>query len=130
MSALPAWSDSQAWQLALLGVAASLPVTALLNWLPNSGATVSAGAVIVGAMIAGALAANRATTPEAAGLRSGFLGGVVAVIEFAVTPGATETWSVFSVAFVGTAIVMVICFSSVFGVVLGHLGGWVANSTT
>ena len=130
MSALQVWSDSGGWQLAVLGLVASLPATALLNWLPNSRATVGGGAMIVGAMIAGALAADRATDPGAAGLRAGFLGGVVAVVAFAVRLTATEPWSVSRIAFVGAAIVTVLCLSPVFGLGFGRLGGWVANSVT
>ena len=117
----------QVWQAALLGLLASLPATAVVNWLPNSEATIGGGAMVIGAMIAGAVAANRSIHPTAAGLRAGFLGGVVAVLAFVGTVGVTATWSATRVVFFTFAGVMVLSIAPVFGLVFGWIGGWVAN---
>lgn len=118
----------QVWYVAILGTIAALPATAVINWLPNSKSTVSAGVMIVGAMIAGAVAANRSIEPSAAGLRAGFLGGVIAVSVFLLTEATTVTWSLNTIPFFLIAVVMLLCVSPVFGLISGKIGGWVANT--
>ena len=118
----------QVWYVAILGTIAALPATVLINWLPNSESTVGAGVMIVGAMIAGAIAANRSTEPSAAGVRAGFLGGVIAVSVFLLTEATTVTWSLNTIPFFLVAVVMLLCVSPVFGLISGRIGGWVANT--
>ena len=118
----------QVWYVAILGTIAALPATVLINRLPNSGSTVSAAVMIVGAMIAGAVAATRSIEPSAAGLRTGFLGGVIAVAVFLLTEATTVTWSLNTILFFLIAVVMLLCVSPVFGLVFGRIGGWVANT--
>ncbi|ESS10284.1 MAG: hypothetical protein A07HR60_02298 [uncultured archaeon A07HR60] len=77
----------QIWYVAILGTIAALPATILINRLPNSEATVSGGVMLVAPMIAGAVAATRSIEPGATGLRTGFLGGVIAVAVFFLTEG-------------------------------------------
>ena len=116
------------WHVAMLGTIATLPATVLINWLPNSEATVGGGVILVGAMIAGAVAANRSVEPGAAGLRAGFLGGMIAVSVFILTDGTTVTWSLNTIVFFLIADVMLLCISPVFGLISGRIGGWVANT--
>jgi hypothetical protein len=118
----------QVWHVAILGTIAALPATVLINWLPNSEVTVGGGVMLVGAMIAGAVAANRSVDPSAAGLRAGFLGGVIAVSVFILTEGTTVTWSLNTIMFFLVAVVMLLCISPVFGLISGRIGGWVANT--
>jgi len=123
-------SVPQVWRTAILGTAASVPATVVLNRLPDSEATVGGGVMILGAMIAGALAVSRSVDPSAAGLRAGFLGGVVATLRFAVTKAPAATWSPSRLAFFGLAGGAVLCLSPVFGVVSGWVGGRVASILT
>jgi hypothetical protein len=118
----------QVWHVAILGTIAALPATVVINWLPNSEVTVGGGVMLVGAIIAGAVAANRSVEPSAAGLRAGFLGGMIAVSVFILTEGATVTWSLSTIVFFLIAVVMFLCISPVFGLVSGRIGGWVANT--
>lgn len=119
-----------AWRFALIGALASLPVAAVLNWLPNSEATSGGGIMIIGAFIAGVVAAIRSTNPDAAGLRAGFLGGVVAVLTLIVTVvnGTTAAWPLSRVVFWVFASGLGLCVASIFGLGCGHVGGWVANT--
>lgn len=116
------------WVVATLGAIAGLPATAAVNWLPNSEATVGGGVMIVGAMIAGAVAATRSVEPSAAGLRAGFLGGMIAVSVFIYTDSATVTWSLNTSVFFLIAVVTILCISPVVGLISGRIGGWVANT--
>ncbi|WP_318570702.1 DUF5518 domain-containing protein [Salinigranum marinum] len=118
----------QVWRVAILGTIAALPATAVINWLPNSEATVGGGAMIVGPIIAGAVAANGSVEPSAAGLRAGFLGGMIAVSVFILTEGTTVTWSLNTIIFFLIAVVMLLCISPVFGLISGRIGGRVANT--
>lgn len=118
----------QVWYVAILGTIAALPATVLINWLPNSKATVGGGVMLVGAMIAGAVAANRPVEPSGAGLRAGFLGGVIAISVFLLTEGTTVTWSLNTIVFFLIACVVFLCISPVFGLISGRIGGWVANT--
>ncbi|WP_080510493.1 DUF5518 domain-containing protein [Halorubrum coriense] len=118
----------QVWRVAILGALAALPATVILNWLPNSEATVGGGVMIVGALIAGAIATRRSVEPSAAGLRAGFLGGATAVAVFLIREGTTVVWSLNTSVFFAIAIVMVLSFTPVFGLIFGRIGGWVANT--
>ncbi|SFS34137.1 DUF5518 domain-containing protein [Halostagnicola kamekurae] len=116
------------WRFAFIGAIASLPITVLVNWLPNSEATIGAGIMIFGAFIAGIIAATRASDPSAAGLRAGFIGGVFGLLIFLVTAGTTATWSRSSVIFFVFASGLVVCVAPLFGRGCGRVGGWVANT--
>lgn len=123
-----------AWRFALVGALASLPVAIILNWLPNSEATIGGGIMIIGAFIAGVIAAIRSTDPGAAGLRAGFLGGVLAVLTLIVTvistvgSGTTAVWPLSRVVFWIFASGLVLCIAPVFGLGCGRVGGWMANT--
>lgn len=119
---------SPAWRSALAGALASLPATAVLNWLPNSEATVGGGIMIVGGLVAGGVAAVRSTDPGAAGLRAGLLGGVVAALAFVVTLDPTSAWPPSRVVFWTVSGGVVLCLASVFGLGCGRVGGWVASA--
>ncbi|RDZ62614.1 hypothetical protein C5B90_15705 [Haloferax sp. Atlit-12N] len=119
---------SPAWNAALIGVIVSLPVITVVNWLPESESTVGAGMMIFGAFIAGAVAAVRSTDPDAAGLRAGFLGGVLELVIFAVTTGTTAAWPLSRVAFFAFAAGAVLCLASLFGLGCGRVGGWVVRA--
>ena len=115
------------WRVTILGAAASLPAAAVLNWLPNSGATVGGAVLVIGAPIAGAVAATRSVDPGAAGLRAGVLAGVAATLAAIVTDAPTATWSPSRVAFFVVAAVTMLCLVPAFGWVLGRVGGRVAT---
>jgi hypothetical protein len=119
---------SPAWRYALIGALISLPVSAIINWLSNSEATIGGGIMIVGALIAGGIAAIRSTEPSAAGLRAGFLGGIVSVLTFIVTVGMTAAWPLSRVAFWVFAGGVILCIAPIFGLGCGRIGGWVTNT--
>ena len=118
----------QVWRAAVLGTIVSLPATVIINWLPNSEATAGGAAIIVGPMIAGAVAANRSVESSAAGLRAGFLGGVVAVSGFILTEATAVAWSLNTIVFFLIAAGMLLCLSPVFGLIFGRIGGWAATT--
>ena len=118
----------QVWRAAVLGTIVSLPATVIINWLPNSEATAGGGAIIVGPMIAGAVAANRSVESSAAGLRAGFLGGVVAVSGFILTEAMAVAWSLNTIVFFLIAAGILLCLSPVFGLIFGRIGGWAAST--
>ena len=118
----------QVWRVAILGTVVALPGTAVINRLPNSEATIGGGVMLVGPIIAGAVAANRSVEPSAAGLRAGFLGGMIAVSVFILTEGTTVTWSLNTIVFFLIAGVMLLCISPVFGLISGRIGGWIAHT--
>lgn len=89
----------QIWHVSILGAIAALPATVVIDRLPNSKTTVSGGIMIVGALIAGGIAANRSVDPNTAGLRAGFLGGLIAVFVFVLTEGTTVMWSLNTIVF-------------------------------
>lgn len=117
----------QIWRIAILGTIAALPATVVINWLPNSELTIGGGVLLVGATIAGAVAGRRSVDPSAAGLRAGFLGGIVTISVFILTDGRTVAWSLNMIVFFLIAVVMFLCISPVFGLISGRIGGWVAN---
>lgn len=117
----------QVWRIAILGAIAALPATVVINWLPNSELTIGGGVLLVGATIAGAVAGERSVDPSAAGLRAGFLGGIITVSVFILTEGATVAWSLNVIVFFLIAIVMFLCISPVVGLISGQIGGWVAS---
>lgn len=121
-------SPSPAWRFAFVGALASLPATVVLNWLPNSQATVGGGAMVVGALIAGGLAATRSVDPGSTGLRTGFLGGVVGLSTFVVRLDTSAGWPLSRVLFWVFAGIAVLCVAPAFGLVFGRIGGWVANA--
>jgi hypothetical protein len=122
-----------AWRFAFIGALASLPVTALVNWLPNSDANIAGGIMIFGAFIAGGIAAIRSTGPDAAGFRAGMLGGIIAILTPVVTADSPSidiliAWpSPYGLA---TLAVVVLVLASMFGLVLGRTGGWAATTVT
>jgi hypothetical protein len=134
VSPSPRRGVASAWRFALVGVLASLPVTAALNRLPNSGADVAGGIMVVGAFVAGAVAALRSSDPGAAGFRAGLFAGVVAALapvvrsagvaagSTAATPGSPPRAAAFLVL---AAVVLVL--ASAFGWAFGRVGGGVAT---
>lgn len=128
LSSIRLYRIPQVWRVAVLGTIAALPATAVINWLPNSEATIGGGVMVVGSIISGAVAANRSAEPSAAGVRAGFLGGLIAVSVFIFTDGTTVRWSLNTIVFFIIAVVMVLCVSPMFGLVSGHIGGWIANT--
>lgn len=116
------------WRVAMLGMIAALPATVIINWLPNSEANIGGGVVIIGSILAGGFAATRSVEPSAGGLRTGFLGGMIALSVFILTEGMTLTRSFSTIAFSLVAVVTFLCISSVFGYISGRIGGWVAST--
>ena len=119
---------SQDWRVAILGTIAALPATVVIDWLPNSEATVGGGVTVVGALIAGGIAVNRSIEPSAAGLRAGFLGGLIAVSVFVLTEGTTVAWSLNTVVLFLIAVLMLLWLSPVFALIFGRIGGWVTHA--
>ncbi|PGF16120.1 hypothetical protein CP556_08305 [Natrinema sp. CBA1119] len=128
VSPLRAHTLPPAWRFALIGAIASLPAIDVLNWLPNSEGTIGGGIMIIGAFVAGVIAAIRSSDPSAAGLRAGFIGGVLGLLIFIVAAGTTATWSLRRVVFVVFAGGLVVCVAPLFGLGFGRVGGWVANT--
>ena len=124
----------RAWRFALIGALASLPFALLINWMPNSEATIGGSIMTVGAFIAGVIAVSRSTDADAAGVRAGILGGVVGVSMFIVIvasdvlSGSPASWSVSRVVFFGFASVLFLFVAPIFGLVFGRVGGWVTNT--
>jgi hypothetical protein len=116
------------WRFAFVGALASLPLTVLLNRLPNSGGTLGAGVMTAGAFVAGALAASR-SDPGGAGLRAGLVGFAVELVAF-VGRADTAAWSPSRVAFWVLAAAGVACVSAVFGLCFGRAGGWLASAVS
>ncbi|GGN94129.1 hypothetical protein GCM10009030_20190 [Haloarcula pellucida] len=96
--------------------------------MPNSEATISAGIMILGAFIAGVAASIRSSDPNAAGLRAGFIGGVLGLLTFISAAGLTPTGSLPRLVFVVFASGLVVCVAPLFGLGFGHIGGWIANA--
>ncbi|ADQ68511.1 hypothetical protein C499_14085 [Halogeometricum borinquense DSM 11551] len=136
VSPLPTRTLQTEWRFALIGALASLPVAAVVNSLPNSEATLGGGVMIIGAFIGGAIAAIRSASPDAAGLRAGFLGGVIAVLTFIVTvvsaasSGTVAAWTLSRIVFWVAGGVLVLCVAPIFGLGCGRVGGWAANTVS
>lgn len=128
VSPFGAHNPSSAWRFACLGVLVSVPATAILNWLPNSGATLGGGAMIVGALIAGGVAATRSVDSGAAGVRAGLLGGLIEILLLTVRVDITAAWPLSRVVFWVVAGMFVLIVAPVFGLVFGRAGGWVATT--
>ncbi|CQR52339.1 MULTISPECIES: DUF5518 domain-containing protein [Haloferax] len=129
MVSIPRFSAlSPAWNAALVGAIASIPVSTLVNWLPDSEATVGAGVMLFGGFIAGAVAAVRSVDSDAAGLRAGFLGGGLELLIFAVTTAPTAAWPLSRVAFFAVAGGAILCLAPLFGLGCGRIGGWVVQT--
>jgi hypothetical protein len=124
-SSLPA-----VWRFAIVGTLASLPITVVVNWLPDSEAAIGGGIMIFGAFIAGIVAETRSANPGAAGLRAGVLAGVVAGLTLLVEVASTTQLSVLSVAFVVLASGLALIVAPAFGLVFGRIGGWTVNTVT
>ncbi|RDI70286.1 DUF5518 domain-containing protein [Halopelagius longus] len=123
-----------AWRFALVGALASLPVTVVLNRLPNSEADVTGGIMVVGAFVAGVAAASRSTDADAAGVRAGLLAGAVAVLTPVATAGGSAVGGTAipfppsRVAIFAAMSAVALALSSIFGLVFGRIGGWVVTA--
>ena len=124
----PPTSLPSAWRFALIGALASLPIGTVVDRLPNSAVPLGAAVMLIGGFVAGATATLRSSDPDAAGLRAGFLGGVLAVATFVVTAGVSAAWPDPRLAFFAVASVVALCLAPLFGLVSGRLGGWTANA--
>ncbi|WP_135852351.1 DUF5518 domain-containing protein [Halorussus salinus] len=132
-------TSSSAWRLALVGAVASLPVTALLNRLPDSGATLGGGIMVVGAFVAGVAAAIRSADSDVAidsgdaGLRAGLLGGVAGILAPTLTADGPSIEALVAwpspLRLVGF-VVVALALASMFGLAFGRIGGWVATTVT
>ncbi|WP_435365808.1 DUF5518 domain-containing protein [Haloarchaeobius sp. DYHT-AS-18] len=119
---------SIAWRFAILGALVSLPITIVVNWLPDSEATIGGGIMTLGAFVAGVLAAIRSRDSSAAGFRTGFLAAVVGVLTSILTGGSPAAWPTSKVVFFVLASGLVLCVAPFFGLVCGRAGGWMANT--
>jgi len=89
--------------------------------------------MIFGAFTAGVAAAIRSTDPDAAGVRAGALGGVVAVLTPTVAGDgpSVETLLAWPSPYLLVGLAVVALFiSSLFGLVCGRIGGRVATAAT
>ncbi|ERG93935.1 DUF5518 domain-containing protein [Haloquadratum walsbyi] len=121
-------SIPQVWRVAILGVIAALPATVIVNWFPYSEAGIGGGVMIIGSILAGGFAATRSVEPSAAGLRTGFLSGMIALSVFIITEGMTLMRSVSAIVFFLINVVMLLCASPFFGMIFGRVGGWIINA--
>ena len=135
LSTLP--RSLSAWECALIGTLASVPLILLEGWLPDTEIDIGAGIMIFRAFIAGFIAVIRSVNPDAAGLRAGLLGGIVAILisiiseaSFAIKntmiawPSAPSTlvFVIFSV--------IILVLTPLFGLIFGLIGGRVAATIT
>ncbi|GAB3019290.1 DUF5518 domain-containing protein [Natronobiforma cellulositropha] len=113
-----------AWRFALTGFLASLPITAVLYSPPNPIWTTGAGLVLVGPFLAGAVAATYSSDPGAAGIRAGFIGGLLTPLELFVPVflGLTHPKSLFTIVF---TLALAVGIGLLLGLVFGYVGGWV-----
>lgn len=118
---------STVWWVALLGALAAGPATFVLTRLPATTASPGGGVVVVGSAIAGALAVRWGVDASAAGLRTGFIGGVVGTVAFLLGLDPAGPWAASRLLFVLVAPVVVVGGAALFGVAFGRLGGWVAR---
>ncbi|GAA0677538.1 DUF5518 domain-containing protein [Natronoarchaeum mannanilyticum] len=119
---------SATWRFALVGAIASLPVTAVLNLLPDSEATVGGGVMIFGAFIGGAIAAVRSSDPDDVGIRAGFVGAILGLLVFLLTEGTTVTWGLPKAVFFVFGGGLMVFVASLFGMGFGRVGGWTADA--
>ncbi|WP_168216017.1 DUF5518 domain-containing protein [Halorussus marinus] len=124
-----------AWRFALVGALASIPLTVLLDRLPDAEANVAGGIMVLGAFIAGAAAALSSNDAGGAGLRAGLLAGLVAVLApvRATVSSAIGATGIPSPSGVGTFVAfggLVVALASTFGLACGRLGGWVVSALT
>lgn len=122
-----------AWRYALLGAVVSLPVSAVVDRLPNSEATVGAGIMVFGGFIAGVVAATRASDPGAAGLRAGVVGGVVGVTRvvveyFGASHATIGPWEPSRIVPLLIAAAVFLALGPGFGLVFGRVGGWLTDA--
>lgn len=129
-SALRNHSVPQLWLITILGAAASIPAGVIINQFPNSEATVGGAVMIIGATIGGAIAATRAVNPGKVGLRTGLLGGVIAVLLSVPSVPTMATWPASRFVFFVFPGGAVVCIASAFGWVFGQTGGWIAGAVT
>jgi hypothetical protein len=88
--------------------------------------------MIFGALLAGVFARLRSGDPDAAGLRAGVLGGVVAIFTPVVANGpAVDTLLAWPSPFevVGLSAVVLV-LAALFGLAFGRIGGWLAAAVT
>lgn len=123
-------SLSPAWKFALIGTVASIPITIVLNWLPEQIAQADFGAAIFvfGALIAGFVATVYSSDPGTAGLLTGFIGAVVGVGTSTVVAGETLTSSLFTAVFFLFGMGLLVVIASLFGLFFGRIGGWLATT--
>mgnify|MGYP006276686951 FL=1 len=126
-----------AWQCAFIGALASVPLILLEGWLPGTEIDIGGGIMMFGGLIAGFIAVMRSAKPDAAGLRAGLLGGVVAIfisISSEVSFAAENTAMVLPPAsrilvfFLFSIIILVL--TPLFGLIFGLIGGRVAATIT
>jgi hypothetical protein len=137
MSPSPFRTVPSAWRSALIGALASLPVTVLVNWLPDSEADIAGGIILFGAFIAGVVATLRSTGPDAAGSRAGLLSAGIGILTPAVAAVSSAIESTViawpspsrMVIFVVSG-VLILVLAPAFGWVCGRIGGWVATAVT
>ena len=121
---------SSAWKFTLVGIGASIPVTIVLNWLPDQISQADFGATILvfGALIAGFVAKVYSSDPGTAGLLTGFIGAVVGISTSTVVAGESITSSLSTIVFFFFATGLLIVVASLFGLFFGRIGGWFANT--
>jgi hypothetical protein len=126
-----------AWRFALVGAVVSVPITVFGNLLSISEASIAGGIMIFGALIAGFVATIRSAQPDAAGVRAGLLGGVIAILTpfiAAASPIIQQTGIVqpspSRIVFFVVASGVILVLSPLFGLVCGRIGGWMATTVT
>ncbi|QAU14109.1 hypothetical protein EKH57_16200 [Halorubrum sp. BOL3-1] len=82
--------------------------------------------MLAGPAIAGAVA-NGPEESAAAGVRAGFLGGVIEVLVFVISEGPTILRPTSQIPFLAFAVVMILCTSPLLGWVFGRLGGRISE---
>lgn len=122
-SALRNHNVPQLWLVTILGAAASIPAGVVVNRFPSSEATVGGAVMIIGATIAGSIAATRTVSPGGAGLRTGLLGGVIAVLVSVPSVPTIATWPASRFVFFVFPGGAVVCIALAFGWVFGHIAG-------